>query len=160
MKMYLYEAEGGFYKKTYKWHIAIVALIAAVILFGSLYFASSIRANKLRATNDRLTERLIESENTCTELTRELGRCQSEIRDCKSTIGECKSTIEQCKLICGDIEGISERSVTTARDAIEIIEETRYYVQCIEMELGYWDSDSIYSGMDNWLQSEGVDFVK
>lgn len=153
MKMYLYEAKNGFYKKTYKWHITIVALIAAVIMFGALFVTSSVGANKLRATNDRLTERLIDSENTCTKLTRELGKCQSTIRD-------CQSTIVQCKQYCGDIEELSGRSIGTARDAIEIIEETRYYVQCLEMELGYWDSDSIYRGIDDWLESEGVDFVK
>jgi len=134
---YIYEAKNGFYHKTYKYHIVIGVLITAVILFGALFISSSVKSHRLRTVNDRLTERLSNSEDTCRRLTETIGNCQS---------------------ICRELDGISERNIRTAKDAIEIIEETRYYVESIEMELGLINSDSIYSGIDDWLESQGVTY--
>ena len=131
-----------FYQKTNKYHIIIYALIATALLFGYLFISSSIKSNQLRATNDRLTEQLDRATNTCSEL-------RGQLSDCRNTIG-------QCRVYCTDIDEISGRSISNAREAIEIIEETRYYVMCLEVELGLIDSDSIYERIDNWLESEGV----
>lgn len=139
----IYETKDGkFYQKTNKYRIVICALIAATLLFGTLFISSSIRSNKLRTTNDGLTEQLDRATNTCTELAGQLG--------------DCRSTIEQCRVYCTDIDEISGKSISNAREAIEIIEETRYYVMCLEVELGLINSDSIYDRIDDWLQNEGV----
>lgn len=143
----IYETKDGkFYQKTNKYRIIICALIATTLLFGYLFISSSIESNKLRTTNDGLTEQLDRATNTCTELAGQLS--------------DCRNTIEQCRVYCTDIDEISGRSLSNAREAIEIIEETRYYVACLEVELGLIDSDSIYDRIDSWLQDEGVDFIK
>ena len=127
--------DGKFYQKTNKYRIIIYTLIATALLFGYLFISSSIKSNQLRATNDRLTEQLDRATNTCNEL---------------------RGTIANCQSICRDIDELNTRSISTAREAIEIIEETRDAVESIEVELGLWDSDSIYERIDNWLESEGV----
>lgn len=136
----IYETKDGkFYQKTNKYRIIICALIAVTLFFGTLFISSSIESNKLRTTNDGLTEQLDRATSTCNEL---------------------RGTIANCQSICRDIDELNTRSISTAREAIEIIEETRYYVMCLEVELGLIDSDSIYDRIDDWLQNEGADFIK
>lgn len=100
-----------------------------------LLFSTTRELNKLGATNDRLTERVVQAEDTNRELTKSLG---------------------QIRFLCEEFDSSVDRNIGTVGEAIEVIEETRYYVQCIEMELGLWDSDSIYQRIDDWLQNEGV----
>lgn len=149
----IYESKGGFYKKTYKYHVAIGILVSVIILLGSILFINTKQLDSTRRSNDQLTERLADSTNSCTELKGQLGEISTELDD-------CRRTIEQCRVYCTDIDEISGRSIATARDAIEIIEETRYYVACLEVELGVIDTDSIYDRIDDWLESEGVKVVK
>lgn len=98
-----------------------------------LLFSTTRELNKLGTTNDRLTERIVEAENTNRELTKSLG---------------------QIRFLCGEFDSSVDRNITTVREAIEVIEETRYFVECIEVECGLWDTDSIYNGIDSWLESE------
>lgn len=135
MRNIIYEAKNGFYHKTYKFHIIIGIFAAAVLLLGVLFISSSVRSYRIRAVNDRLTERLSYAEDTN--------------RRFAETIGNCKS-------ICRELDRVSDRSIRTAEDAVEIIEETRYYVASIEMELGLINSDSIYNGIDSWLETQGI----
>ena len=100
-----------------------------------LLFSTTRELDKLGTTNDRLTERIVQAEDTNRELTKSLG---------------------QIRFLCEEFDSSVDRNIRTVREAIEVIEETRYYVQCIEVELGLWDSDSIYNGIDSWLESEGV----
>ena len=100
-----------------------------------LLFSTTRELNKTRRLNDGLTERITTAETTNKKLTKSL---------------------RQIRFLCGEFEQSTDRNVTTAREAIELIEETRYYVQCIEVECGLWDSDSIYQRIDDWLQNEGV----
>lgn len=100
-----------------------------------LLFSTTRELDKLGTTNDRLTERIIQAEDTNRELTKSLG---------------------QIRFLCEEFDSSVDRNIRTVGEAIEVIEETRYYVQCIEVELGLYDSDSIYDGMDSWLQNEGV----
>ena len=100
-----------------------------------LLFSTTRELNKTRRLNDGLTERITTAETTNKKLTKSL---------------------RQIRFLCGEFEQSADRNVTTAREAIELIEETRYYVQCIEVECGLWDSDSIYQRIDDWLQNEGV----
>lgn len=134
----IYETKDGkFYQKTSKYHIIICSLIAATLLFGYLFISSSIESNKLRTTNGRLTEQLDRATSTCTELAGQLD--------------DCRRTIEQCRVYCGDIDEISERSISTSREAIEIIEETRDAVGAMEMALGLFDSDRYYDWCDRYV---------
>ena len=135
----IYETKDGkFYQKTNKYRIIICTLIATTLLFGYLFISSSIESNKLGTANDRLAEQLNRATDTCTELAGQLS--------------DCRNTIEQCRVYCTDIDEISGRSISNAREAIEIIEETRYYVMCLEVELGLINSDSIYSWYDNRVE--------
>lgn len=100
-----------------------------------LLFSTTRELDKLGTTNDRLTERIVEAEDTNRELTKSLG---------------------QIRFLCEEFDSSVDRNIRTVGEAIEVIEETRYYVQCIEVELGLYDSDSIYDRIDSWLQNEGV----
>jgi hypothetical protein len=144
--MPLYDIKENLSKEVRWPYIVIGVLLAIIILFGALFITSSIRADRLRRSNNELTERLADATNSCTELAGQLS--------------DCRGTIEQCRVYCRDIDEISERSIRTSREAIEIIEETRYYVMCLEVELGLIDTDSIYERLDSWLESEQVDFIK
>ena len=117
-------------QKNFKYYIIIVLLIVLCILFGLLSVKSSIESNRLRAANDRLTERLDRATDTCTEL---------------------RGTIESCQSICRDIDELNTRSISTARDAIEIIEETREAVGTMEVALGLFDSDRYYDWLDSYV---------
>ena len=144
--MPLYDIKKDFSKEVRWPYITIGVLFLIIMLFGTLFITSSVRFVRLRRTNDELTERLADATNSCTELAGQLS--------------DCRGTIEQCRGYCRDIDEISERSISTAREAIEIIEETRYYVMCLEVELGLIDTDSIYERLDSWLEAEQVDFIK
>ena len=144
--MPLYDIKKDFSKEARWPYITIGVLFLIIMLFGTLFITSSVRSVRLRRANDELTERLANATNSCTELAGQLS--------------DCRGTIEQCRGYCRDIDEISERSIGTARDAIEIIEETRYYVMCLEVELGLIDTDSIYERLDSWLESEQVNFIK
>ena len=144
--MPLYDIKKDFSKEVRWPYITIGVLFLIIMLFGTLFITSSVRSVRLRRTNDELTERLADATNSCTELAGQLS--------------DCRGTIEQCRGYCRDIDEISERSISTAREAIEIIEETRYYVMCLEVELGLIDTDSIYERLDSWLEAEQVDFIK
>lgn len=141
----IYETKDGkFYQKTSKYRIIICALIATTLLFGYLFISSSIESNKLRTTNDGLTEQLDRATSTCNEL---------------------RGTIANCQSICRDIDELNTRSISTAREAIEIIEETREAIGAMEVALGLFDSDRYYDWcdryvFDNEVKDEGVDFIK
>ena len=120
-----------------------VIIIGLLILFFTLFlsasialFTSSKQLDESRATNDRLTEQL----NRATDTNRRLAE-----------------TVGQCQFIVTELENTTNRNISTVREAIEIIEETREAVGALEAELGLWDSDSVYNGIDNWLESEGVE---
>lgn len=100
-----------------------------------LLFSTTRELDTARRLNDGLTERIVQAEDTNRELTKSLG---------------------QIRFLCEEFDSSVDRNIRTVREAVEIIEETKYYVQCIEVELGLYDSDSIYDGIDSWLESEGV----
>ena len=127
--------DGYFYQKSNKHIVAIVILTVFLFLSGALSVYSSVKSNQLRTANDRLTEQLDRTTDTCTRLT--------------ETIGECQS-------ICRQLDELNTRDVSTARDAIEIIEETREAVGAMEVALGLFDSDGYYTWLDSYVfDSEG-----
>ena len=124
------------YKKNYKFTIVIVILSIFLLFSGALSVYSSIKSNQLRAANDQLTERLDRATNTCNEL---------------------RGTITNCQSICRDIDELNTRSISTARDAIEIIEETREAVGAMEAALGLFDSDGYYDWLDSYVFDNEVE---
>ena len=117
--------------------IGIIIFMFTLFLSASIaLFTSSKQLDESRATNDRLTEQL----NRATDTNRRLAE-----------------TVGQCQFIVTELENTTNRNISTVREAIEIIEETREAVGALEVELGIWDSDSVYNRIDNWLESEGVE---
>ena len=128
--------DGYFYQKNNKHIVVIVVLAVFLLLNGALSVYSSIKSNQLRTANDRLTEQLNRETDTCNEL---------------------RGTIAECQSICRDIDELNTRSISTARDAIEVIEETREAVGAMEVALGLFDSDRYYDWLDSYVHSdEGV----
>lgn len=127
--------DGYFYQKSNKHIVAIVILTVFLFLSGALSVYSSVKSNQLRTANDRLTEQLNRTTDTCTRLT--------------ETIGECQS-------ICRQLDESSRRDISDIRTAIEIIEETREAVGAMEVALGLFDSDGYYTWLDNYLRSDEV----
>lgn len=112
-----------------------IIILLAVLLFGTTVYGIYC-TNKLdaaRAANDQLTERLSDTTDTNRRLT---------------------ETVEQCQFIVTELGSTTNRSIGTVREAIEIIEETREAVGALEVELGIWDSDSVYDRIDSWLSDE------
>ena len=128
--------DGYFYQKSNKHIVAIIVLTVFLFLSGALSVYSSVKSNQLRTANDRLTEQLNRTTDTCTRLT--------------ETIGECQS-------ICRQLDESSRRDISDIRTAIEIIEETREAVGAMEVALGLFDSDGYYTWLDSYVfDSEGV----
>lgn len=122
------------YEKNNRIFIYIIILLA-VLLFGTTVYGIYC-TNKLDQTgrlNDQLTERL------------------SDATDTNRRLAE---TVEQCQFIVTELGSTTDRSIGTVREAIEVIEETREAVGALEVELGIWDSDSVYDRIDSWLDSE------
>jgi hypothetical protein len=113
----------------------IIIIIVSILLFSLICsnVASAIQSYKSRRLCNQLRERIIDAENT----NKQLGR-----------------TIEQCQSICGELEQSIDRNISSARDAVEIIEEIRVQVQSLESITGGWDSDSYYNWLDSYLDLE------
>ena len=122
------------YEKKNRIFIYIIVLLA-VLLFGTTVYVIYC-TNKLYQAgrlNDQLTERL------------------SDATDTNRRLAE---TVEQCQFIVTELGNTTDRNIGTVREAVEVIEETREAVGALEVELGIWDSDSVYDRIDSWLDSE------
>lgn len=110
-------------------------LVFATTLFFSILVSieSTTKLNTVGKYNDQLTERVVETERINRELTDTIGRCRD---------------------LCSEFEDSVSRNVSSTREAVELIEETRYLVQCIEVELNLWTTDSVYERTDSWLESQ------
>lgn len=122
------------YEKKNRIFIYIIVLLA-VLLFGTTVYGiyCTNKLDQAGRLNDQLTERLSDATDTNRRLT---------------------ETVEQCQFIVTELGSTTDRNIGTVRDAIEIIEETREAVGALEVELGIWDSDSVYDRIDSWLDSE------
>lgn len=135
--MYVYEAKNGFYKKTYKFHIAIISFIFATLLFFALFLGSTIKSNNYRRQLDTAREQLTRAEDTNRELTDKIG---------------------QCRFIVTDLAESTDRNIEDVRGIIDLIEEVRVQVYNLEMVIDNSSSDDVYNRIDSWLQSEGVEY--
>ena len=122
------------YEKKNRIFIYIIVLLA-VLLFGTTVYGiyCTNKLDEAGRLNDQLTERL----SAATDTNRRLAE-----------------TVEQCQFIVTELGSTTDRSIGTVREAIEVIEETREAVGALEVELGIWDSDSVYDRIDSWLDSE------
>ena len=77
-----------------------------------------------------------------------------QLSDATDTNRRLTETVEQCQFIVTELGSTTDRNIGTVREAIEVIEETREAVGALEVELGIWDSDSVYDRIDSWLDSE------
>ena len=120
-------------KTTYRIFISIIiclfVLLAGTVVYG---VTCTRKLDTVRAANDRLTEQLSYASDTNRRLT---------------------ETVGNCRFIVTELGNATGRNVGTIREAIEIIEETREAVGALEVQLGLWDSDSIYDRIDSWLLS-------
>lgn len=118
-------------KTTYRIFISIIiclfVLLAGTVIYG---VTCTRKLDTARAANDRLTEQLSYASDTNRRLT---------------------ETVGNCRFIVTELGNATGRNVGTIREAIEIIEETREAVGALEVELGLWDSDSIYGRIDNYV---------
>lgn len=119
------------YEKKNRIFIYIIILLA-VLLFGTTVFYTN-KLDEAGRLNDQLTERL------------------SDATDTNRRLAE---TVEQCQFIVTELGNTTDRSIGTVREAIDVIEETREAVGALEVELGIWDSDSVYDRIDSWLSDE------
>ena len=133
MELYKIGTENGVevYKKTKLGDIAFVIICVLLLLAGifctaSVHFAR--KSDKAGRLCNQLRERVIDSENTNRKLA---------------------ETIERSQSVCRDLESSIDRNITTAKEAVEVIEEVRVQVQSLEVELGNFDSDSYYSYWDS-----------
>lgn len=94
-----------------------------------------------------ITKQSYESGRLCDKL-------RERILDAEDTNRRLAETVEQCQSICGDIGQSVDRSIRTARDAIEIIEELRVQVYSLEVVCGDFDWDSYYQYWDSYLGLE------
>ena len=133
-------------QKNIKYHITIGVLAILCILFGSLYVGSANRSNEARRQVNSAREQLEREAETNRQLRAELESSQSRLEQCSSILGEFRET--------------TDRDITTIRDCIEIIEETKYVVGCLSYYIDNSCSDDIYDRVDNWLETQGVHPVK
>lgn len=133
-------------QKNLKYHITIVLLTILCILFGYLYVGSSIKSNDLRGQVSSVREQLDRETETNRQLRTELESSQSRL--------------EQCHFILEEFRETTDRDISTIRDCIEIIEETRYAIGCLSYYIDDCNSSDIYDRLDSWLETEGVHPVK
>ena len=119
------------YEKKNRIFIYIIVLLA-VLLFGTTVYGiyCTNKLDQAGRLNDQLTERL------------------SDATDTNRRLAE---TVEQCQFIVTELGSTTDRNIGTVREAVEVIEETREAVGALEVELGIWDSDSVYDRIDNYV---------
>ena len=130
-------------EKISKYNIIICILAFVIILLGatSIFWTNSAR-RQIDVLRGQLTE-ATESNNLVTR----------ELEDCRARFEQCHSILQEL----GDTTG---RSIETVRDCIDLVEEQRYYIACLEYYIDSGSSDELYNRIDDWLEQEGVEFVK
>lgn len=112
----------------------IYSLLIICFFLGTCWLTEHIQSsrelNKVRRQIDTYREQLADATNTCRELEATIGRCQQ---------------------YCQEFGETANRNVDTIKDCIDIIEETREIVYCIEMELNNRSADELYSRFDSYL---------
>lgn len=130
-------------EKTGKYIIIICILAFVIILLGA---TSIFWTNSARRQIDVLRGQLTEATESNNLITRELE--------------DCRARFEQCHSILQELGDTTGRSIETVRDCINLVEEQRYYIACLEYYIDSGSSDELYNRIDDWLEQEGVEFIK
>lgn len=130
-------------EKISKYIIIICVLVFVIILLGA---TSIFWTNSARRQIDILRGQLVEATESNNLITRELE--------------DCRTRFEQCHSILQELGDTTGRSIETVRDCIELVEEQRYYIACLEYYIDSGSSDELYNRIDDWLEHEGVEFIK
>lgn len=130
-------------EKNYKYIIVICVLAFIIILLGA---TSIFWSNSARRQIDQLRGQLSEATESNNIITRELE--------------DCRARFEQCHSILQELGDTTGRSIETVRDCIDLVEEQRYYIACLSYYIDSGSSDELYNRIDNWLEHEGVEFIK
>ena len=130
-------------EKNYKYNITICVLAFVIILLG---VTSIFWTNSARRQIDILRGQLVEATESNNLITRELE--------------DCRTRFEQCHSILQELGDTTGRSIETVRDCIDLVEEQRYYIACLEYYIDSGSSDELYNRIDDWLEHEGVEFIK
>ena len=133
MDLYRIGTENGIkvYKKTSLGDITFIIICSLLLLSGIFYTGTVYFARKSDEAGrlcNQLRERVIDSENTNRKLA---------------------ETIERSQSVCRDLESSIDRNITTAKEAVEVIEEVRVQVQSLEMELGDFNPNNYYNYCDD-----------
>ena len=137
-------------EKNYKY---IIVIIISILLFFSTAFFYIFGSNSARRQIDQLRGQLSEAAESNNSLRGELENCRGELE-------LCQSRFEQCHFILQELGDTTGRSIETVRDCIDLVEEQRYYIACLEYYIDSGSSDELYNRIDDWLEHEGVEFVK
>lgn len=137
-------------EKNYKY---IIVVIISILLFFSTAFFYIFGSNSARRQIDQLRGQLSEATESNNSLRGELESCRGELE-------LCQSRFEQCHFILKELGDTTGRSIETVRDCINLIEEQRYYIACLEYYIDSGNSDELYNRIDNWLEHEGIEFIK
>ena len=97
-----------------------------------------------------LTEH-IQSSRELNETRRQIDTYREQLADATNTCRKLEATIGRCQQYCQEFGETTNRNVDTIKDCIDIIEETREIVYCIEMELNNRSADELYSRFDSYL---------
>lgn len=122
--------------------IFIIGFFTLSLFFGVAWIRALDQSNDYRRQLDSVRGQL----STATETNRRLA----------DELGEAQSRLEQCHYITEELGDITSRNITTIGECREVIEETRYSIACLAYYTSGCSSDDIYSRIDSWLQSEGI----
>ena len=137
-------------EKNYKY---IIVIIISILLFFSTAFSYIFGSNSARRQIDQLRGQLSEATESNNSLRGELENCRGELE-------LCQSRFEQCHFILQELGDTTGRSIETVRDCINLIEEQRYYIACLAYYIDSGNSDELYNRIDDWLEHEGIEFIK
>ena len=130
-------------EKISKYIIIISILVSVIILLGA---SAIFWTNSARRQIDLLRGQLVEATESNNIITRELE--------------DCRARFEQCNFILQELGDTTGRSIETVRDCIDLVEEQRYYIACLAYYIDSGSSDELYNRIDDWLEHEGVEFIK
>lgn len=112
----------------------IIAVIAFCIIFsGNIY--SSIQSFKYRRLCDELRGRVTDAEDTNKRLA---------------------ETVEKCQSICGELGCSIDRNISSAREAVELIEQIRAQVYELENCVSGLNYNKYYNYWDSYYHNEGL----
>lgn len=127
-------------QKNFSFIIIIVTVLC--LFFGVAWIRTIDQSNDYRRQLDTVRGQL----STATETNRRLAE----------DLDSANNRLEQCYNITEELADVTSRSITTIGEIREVLEETRYSIACLIYYTSGCSSDDIYSRIDSWLSSEGI----